>query len=161
MPDQLPILAKLREDLAAMRRELSKDLPRQLEEARAHGDISENAEYEAAKERQGILTARVALLERRIGELSRYSLTSIPSDRAGYGSLVEVEDAASGDRSVYQLVFPEEAELASGHVSIGSPIGQALLNRRQGDEVRVQTPSGLRVLEVVGLTTFHARREDR
>jgi transcription elongation factor GreA len=161
VPEQLAIIARLREELATMRRELSKDLPKQLEEARAHGDISENAEYEAAKERQGILTARIAQLERRIGELSRYSVTSIPTDRAGYGSLIEVEDLTSGDRSTYELVFPEEAEPTAGHVSISSPIGQALLNRREGDEVRVQTPSGQRSLEVISLTTIHARKEDR
>ena len=157
MPEQLPIVERLQQDLAELRRELSKDIPKLLEEARAHGDLSENAEYEATKERQGMLHARIAQMERRLGELARYSRASIPDDKAGYGSCVEVEDLENGNRMVYELVFPEEAEPSKGHVSVGSPIGQALLGRREGDEVRVQTPSGRRSLEIIGITTIHKR----
>jgi len=157
MADQLPIIERLQSELAEFRRELSKDIPKQLEEARAHGDLSENAEYEAAKERQGILQARIGQLEQRLGELSRYSKSSIPGDKIGYGSRVEVADIESGDRVVYEVVFPEEAEPAKGHVSISSPIGQALLNRREGEEVRVKTPGGLRVFEILVVVTIHER----
>jgi len=157
MADQLPIIERLQAELAEFRRELSKDIPKMLEEARAHGDLSENAEYEAAKERQGILHARIGQLEQRLGELSRYSRSSIPADKVGYGSRVEVADIENGGRTSYEIVFPEEAEPAKGHVSISSPIGQALLNRKEGDEVRVKTPGGLRVFEILVVATIHER----
>jgi len=157
MADQLPIIERLQSELAEYRRELSKDIPKMLEEARAHGDLSENAEYEAAKERQGVLHARIGQLEQRLNELSRFSKSSIPNDRIGYGSLIQVADVDSGDRVTYEIVFPEEAEPAQGHVSISSPIGQALLNRREGEEVRVGTPSGLRTFEILAIETIHDR----
>lgn len=142
-----------------LKRELAIDIPRQLEQARAHGDLRENAEYHATKERQGILHARIGQIETRLGELSLYTRSSIPSDRAGYGSRVVVEDLQSGERIAYRLVFPEEADPAKGNVSMSSPIGRALLNRRAGDEVVVTMPAGRRTLEILELFTIHA--EDR
>ncbi|RMD85994.1 MAG: transcription elongation factor GreA [Candidatus Dadabacteria bacterium] len=158
MAGPLPIIERLQRELAELRRELSVELPKQLEEARAHGDISENAEYEAAKERQGVLRARIAQLEQRIRELSMYTSSSIRRDVAGYGSRVEVEDLETGERVVYELVFPEEADPGSGRVSMASPLGQALLHRRVGDEVSVRVPSGKRTFEIVGLETIHDRQ---
>ena len=155
MADQLPIVERLQVELAEFKRELLQDIPRLLEEARAHGDLKENAEYHATKERQGILHARVGQLEHRIGELSLYSIASIPRDRAGYGSHVTVEDLGSGETVVYHLVFPEEADPGKGQVSLNSPVGQAFINKREGDEVNVQTPAGRRMFEIVELTTFH------
>ncbi|RMF22829.1 MAG: transcription elongation factor GreA [Deltaproteobacteria bacterium] len=157
MGETLPIIEKLQRELAELQRELSVELPKQLEEARAHGDISENAEYEAAKERQGVLQARIGRLQERIRELSMYSRSSIKEGVAGYGSHLEVEDVESGERFHYELVFPEEADPEAGRVSIGSPLGQALLHRREGDEVTVRTPAGKRILEIVSLSTIHER----
>ena len=160
MADSLPIIERLQAELAELTRELSIELPKDLERARAHGDISENAEYEAAKERQGVLHARVARLEERIRELSMFSRASIRRGVVGYGSRVEVEDVDNGDSFLYELVFPEEADPAHGRVSIASPLGQALLHRREGDEVTVNSPSGRRALEVLSLTTIHERSDD-
>jgi len=155
MAEQLPIVERLQKELTELKRELKQDIPKALEEARAHGDLKENAEYHAAKERQGMLSARVGQLTARVAELSLYSKASIPRDKAGYGSEVTVEDLDSGEERVYRLVFPEEADPGVGQVSIGSPIGQALLHRREGDEVKVRTPTGLNSLEVTGLKTIH------
>jgi transcription elongation factor GreA len=155
MTRQLPIIERLQQERATLNRELSIDLPKQIEQARAHGDLRENAEYHAAKERQGMLAARIGQIDARLAELSMYSPSSIPKDRAGYGSRVSVEDAQSGEQLLYHLVFPEEADPQKGMVSLSSPIGRALLNRKPGDEVVVTTPSGRRTLEILELTTIH------
>jgi len=138
-----------------LKRELAIDIPKLLEQARAHGDLRENAEYHATKERQGMLHARIGQIETRLGELSLYTRSSIPNDRAGYGSRVVVADAHSGERITYRLVFPEEADPAKGNVSMSSPIGRSLLNRRPGDEVIVTMPAGRRTLEILELVTIH------
>ena len=155
MSRQLPIIERLQQERATLNRELTIDLPKQIEQARAHGDIKENAEFHAAKERQGMLQARIGQLDSRIAELSMFTPASIPKDRAGYGSHVSAEDTQSGERVVYHLVFPEEADPQKGRVSLSSPIGRAFINRRPGDEVVVTTPSGRRTFEILGLTTIH------
>jgi transcription elongation factor GreA len=155
MSRDLPIIARLQAELAALKRELSVDIPKLLEQARAHGDLRENAEYHATKERQGMLHARIGQIENRIGELSMFSRASIPNGRAGYGSRLEVEDTSSGERTSYWLVFPEEADPAKGKVSLSSPIGRAFLNRTPGDEVVVTTPNGRRTFEILELATIH------
>ena len=157
MPSELPIVAKLKAEKTEFQRELNVEIPRLLEEARAHGDLSENAEYDAAKDRQGILMARIGHLTERLAALSRYDISSIPTDVIGYGSRVEVEDCDSGDQAVYEVVFPEEADPPKGLVSMAAPLGQALLEKQAGDEVTVQLPSGSRTLAVLSVTTFHER----
>ena len=152
---QLPIIERLKREVADLQYELSHRLPAKLEEARAHGDLRENAEYHAAKERQGILRARIDQLQSRIRELSVYDLSRIPRDRISYGTRVTLEDVDSGDSVEYRVVFPEEVDGASGLVSIGSPIGKALLNRAEGDEVTVVTPGGRKSYLVVSVTTLH------
>lgn len=152
---ELPIVRRLKRELERLEYELSRELPARLEEARAHGDLRENAEYDAAKNRQGVLHARVRQTRERIRELSVYSLEKIPRDRVAYGSRVRVEDLDSGEELEYRLVFPEEVDGAAGDVSMGSPVGRALLNRREGDEVQVQTPKGRRTYAIVGLVTIH------
>lgn len=152
---ELPIVAKLKAELAELQQELSQELPKRLEEARAHGDLRENAEYEAAKNRQGLVRARMSQIRERLAELALYDRARIPRDRASYGSRVRVEDAETGEEAEYHLVFPEEVERGTPTISIGSPIGQALLNRTVGDEVTVQTPSGRRNMEIVDLATLH------
>ena len=107
-----------------------------------------------------MLAARIGQIDGRLAELSMYSPSSIPKDRAGYGSRISVEDTQSGERVLYHLVFPEEADPQKGKVSLSSPIGRALLNRRPGDEVVVTTPSGRRTLEILELTTIHEQASD-
>ena len=157
MSDQLPIVAKIQEEVAELKRELQVDLPKQLEEARAHGDLKENAEYHAAKDRQGMLNARIGQLQGRLSELSLFTMSSIPRDSIGYGSQVELEDIDSGEELSYELVFSEEANPENGRISINSPIGKALLRKKAGDEGLVQTPKGKRTFEVLSFTTIHER----
>ena len=160
MAKRLPIIERIERDLAELKRELSIELPRQLEEARAHGDLKENAEYHAAKERQGMLNARIAALEDRLARLSMYSIASIPKGVVGYGSRIEIEDAESGESFSYELVFAEESDPARGLISISSPTGQAMLRREIGHQVTVVTPSGKRSYEIVDLVTIHERIEE-
>jgi len=160
MGKKLPIIEKIERELAELKRELSIDLPRQLEEARAHGDLKENAEYHAAKERQGMLNARIGALEDRLARLSMYSLASIPKGVVGYGSRVQIEDADSGESFHYELVFAEESDPTRGLISISSPTGQAILRREVGHQVTVITPSGKRSYEIIDIVTIHERLED-
>jgi transcription elongation factor GreA len=152
---ELPVLARLKKELAELKHELTFKLPKELETARAHGDLSENAEYEAAKHRQDFVRSRIAQLEGRVRELSMYNISSIPHDVVAYGSRVIVEDADSGESTTYDIVFPEEVDAAKGQISLSSPIGRALLSKSVGDEVEVHTPSGKRTYQIVELTTFH------
>jgi transcription elongation factor GreA len=154
---KLKIVEKLQAELAALRRELNIELPKIIEEARGHGDLKENAEYHAAKEKQGMVSARVGNLEARIKELSMYNMSSIPKGVVGYGSIVELEDLDSGDTITYEMVFAEETDLDAGKISLSSPVGQALLKRVEGDEVNIQLPNGRKKYQVVSLTTIHER----
>ena len=153
----LPVITRLKKELADLKYELTVKLPKELETARAHGDLSENAEWEAAKARQDYVRSRIGLLEGRVRELSMYNVSSIPHDVVAYGSRVTVEDDA-GESIAYEIVFPEEVDAAKGQISLSSPIGRALLNRAIGDEVEVHTPSGKRTYQIVELLTLHDRR---
>lgn len=155
----LPIFQRLKKELAELQYELSHELPKELEEARAHGDLSENAEYEAAKARQELVQIRISQIGGRIRELSMYTIASIPQGVAAYGSRVTVEDLEEEEELVYHLVFPEEAEVAEGRISLGSPLGRALLNRSVGDEIEVHTPKGKRRYQIVDLITIHEKGE--
>jgi transcription elongation factor GreA len=150
----LPVIARLKKELADLKYELTVKLPKELETARAHGDLSENAEWEAAKARQDYVRSRIGLLEGRVRELSMYNVSSIPHDVVAYGSRVTVEDD-TGESIAYEIVFPEEVDAAKGQISLSSPIGRALLNRAIGDEVEVHTPSGKRTYQIVELLTLH------
>ncbi|MFI5365374.1 MAG: transcription elongation factor GreA [Candidatus Binatia bacterium] len=154
---ELPVLQKLKKELADLQYELSHKLPKDLEEARAHGDLSENAEYEAAKHRQEFVRARIGQIQGRIRELSLYNIQSIPLGVVAYGSRVTVEDLDEGQSQVYEIVFPEEVNAAAGQISLSSPIGRALLNKTVGDEVEVQTPRGKRSYQITELITLHQR----
>jgi transcription elongation factor GreA len=156
---ELPVLAKLKKELADLKYELTFELPKELAAAAAHGDLSENAEYEAAKHRQDFVRSRIAQLEGRVRELSMYTVASIPQGVVGYGSRVKLVDADSDDDAAvdYQIVFPEEVDAARGQISLSSPIGRALMSKTVGDEVEVQTPSGRRTYQIVELVTFHER----
>jgi len=157
---ELPVLTRLKRELADLKHELTFKLPKELEAARAHGDLSENAEYEAAKNRQDFVRSRIAQLEGRVRELSMYNISSIPNDVVAYGSRVTVEDD-KGEAIVYEIVFPEEVDAANGRISLSSPIGRALLNKTVGDEVVVQTPSGKRTYEIIELVTLPQLQAER
>ena len=150
---ELPVLTRLKRELAELKHELTFKLPKELETARAHGDLSENAEYEAAKNRQDFVRSRIAQLEGRVRELSMYNISSIPNDVVAYGSRVTVEDD-SGQSIAYEIVFPEEVDAAKGQISLSSPIGRALISKTVGDEVVVQTPSGKRSYQIIELVTL-------
>jgi transcription elongation factor GreA len=157
---ELPVLARLKKELAELKHELTSKLPKELAAAAAHGDLSENAEYEAAKNRQDFVRSRIGQLEGRVRELSMYNVSSIPHDVVAYGSRVTVEDGDSGESTVYTIVFPEEVDAAKGQISLSSPIGRALLNKVVGDEVEVSTPSGKRSYEIVELVTLHELQDE-
>jgi len=146
---------KLEEEIAALDMELRVDLPREIAKARAHGDLSENAEYHAAKERQGMVNARLGQLRARLRELSMIDFSRIPRDRAGLGSSVTVFDLQKDEEVVYKLVTSEDANVAEGRISTTSPIGRALLGKQVGDSVKVQIPGGMREMEILKLLTIH------
>jgi transcription elongation factor GreA len=152
---ELPIVKRLKRDLEELYHELNVRIPKDLQEAAAHGDLSENAEYEAARSRQDFIRARIAQLEDRLRQLSLYNLSSIPHEVVAYGSRVKLEDVDLGEVIEYQIVFPEEVDPAAGHISLHSPIGQALLRKTVGDEVEVITPQGKRCYQIVDLLTLH------
>jgi len=149
------IKKRLQVEIDTLQHELSIELPKELAKARAHGDLSENAEYKFAKERQGYVNARITQLKKRMGDLGMLNLNNIPKDRAGYGSRIVVLDTERDVKIEYKLVSTEEADAEKGLISTTSPIGKALLNRQVGDEVQVTTPAGKKELEVVGLVTIH------
>ena len=148
------IIKRFNEEIAALERELKLELPKEIQRARELGDLRENAEYKAAKERQEIVNARIAMLKRRVSEISLINLDRIPRDRAGFGSTVHLRDG-NGDTIIYQLVMPEDADAEKGMISTSSPIGRAILNKEEGDEIKVTTPSGNRRFELVKLVTIH------
>jgi transcription elongation factor GreA len=146
---------KLEEEIAALENELRIQLPREIAKARAHGDLSENAEYHAAKERQGMVNARLGQLRGRLRELSMVDMTRIPRDRVGLGSSVTVLDLQKEEEITYQLVTSEEADVAQGRISTTSPIGRGLLGKKVGETVKVQIPGGIRDMEIIQLVTIH------
>jgi transcription elongation factor GreA len=149
------ILQKLEEQIKALEYELHNELPREIKKAREHGDLSENAEYKAAKERQEIVRARLTQLQKRLAELSMVDWSKIPRDAVGLGSTVVLYDFQAGTEVSYRLVTAEEANVANGAISTTSPIGRGLLGKQVGDEVDIRTPAGARKFEILRLTTIH------
>jgi transcription elongation factor GreA len=148
------LIKRFEDEIASLERELKLDLPKEIRRAREHGDLSENAEYAAAKERQRLLEARVGMLKKRVAEIALINVDRIPTDRAGFGSRLHVVES-TGERLVFQLVMPEEADAGKGLISTTSPIGRAFLNKEPGDTVKVVTPGGVRQFEIVKLVTIH------
>jgi|SRR5579883_3112070 transcription elongation factor GreA len=146
---------KLQEEIAALEYELRNELPKEILRARAHGDLSENAEYHAAKERQAWVNARLGQLQARLREVSMIDVSRIPRDRVGLGSQVVVLDLDKDEQQTYTLVTSEEADANRGKISTSSPIGRALLGKKVGDSVRVQIPDGVRQMEILSLRTIH------
>ncbi len=146
---------KLQEEIAALEHEFRSELPKEILRARELGDLSENAEYHAAKERQGLVNARLGQLKARLGELSMIDLSRVPADRIGFGSTVVVYDITKAEQLTYRLVTSEETDVKQGLISTSSPIGRGLLNKKVGDEVKIIVPGGTLEYEVVRLTTIH------
>src|ERR1044071_1347202 len=149
------IKKKLQDEIAALEYELRNELPKEILKARAHGDLSENAEYHAAKDRQGFVNARLNQLKKRLAEISMIDFTKIPQGKVGLGSTVVVLDSKREEEVTYNLVTSEEADAANGKISTTSPIGRSLLGKEVGDVVRVQSPGGVKELEILKLTTIH------
>jgi len=149
------IRKKLQEELNGIEHELRVELPKEILRAREHGDLSENAEYKAAKERQAYLEGKKANLQARLASLSLINLDKIPHDRVAYGSRVVLYDLNSDKEVNYTLVSPEESDIQKGLISITSPIGRSLLGKSAGEEVTIVTPSGQRDYEIRSLTTIH------
>ncbi|MBI4903747.1 MAG: transcription elongation factor GreA [Acidobacteria bacterium] len=146
---------KLQEEIVALEYELRNELPKEILKARGHGDLSENAEYHAAKERQRLVDSRLAQLKGRLRELSMVDMTKIPRDRIGLGSTVVLLDLQKDIKITYKLVTSEEADVNNGRISTSSPIGKGLLGKKVGDEIKIAIPGGLKEVEVLELSTIH------
>ena len=154
------ILKKLDKQLAESQKELQVDIPEALKIAREHGDLSENAEYKAAKERQTFLQARVSLLQKRISDVTSLDIQRIPKDRSGLGSTLFLNDLETGKEKTYRLVFPEDVDPEAGKISASSPIGRAPMGKQEGDEVIVSLPEQKLEYEVMRVITIHGNLED-
>ena len=152
---RLPILDKLDNDLKESQRELQVDIPKAILTAREHGDLSENAEFKAAKERQMFLEARISLLQKRISDIMAINVNQIPKDRSGLGSTLKLKALDSGKETVYQLVFPEEVNPDEGKISAASPVGRSLVGKQEGDEVTIPLPDNRIEYQVLKVTTIH------
>jgi transcription elongation factor GreA len=149
------IKRKLQDEINALEHELVHELPKEIKKAAALGDLSENAEYHMAKQRQEFVKARVRQLGKRLADLSMVNMNNIPKDKVGLGSTVKVYDNTKNEEIEYNIVTSEESDVATGKISTTSPIGRALLNKKVGDSAMVVTPNGSRELEILKLTTIH------
>jgi transcription elongation factor GreA len=152
---QEQIKKKLQDEMNTLEHELNHELPKELKKAVALGDLSENAEYHMAKQRQEFVKARLRQLGRRLADLSLINMNNIPKDKIGLGSTVRVYDNDKNEEVKFQLVTSEESDVAAGKISTTSPIGRALLNKKVGDTAVIITPNGKREMEVLSLTTIH------
>ena len=150
---------KLQKELDGLEEELHFKLPKEIQKAREFGDLRENAEYKAAMERQSIVRTRIMQLRQRLGEVESIDLSKIPTDKVAYGSSVVLFDLEKEEKLSYRLVTSEESDPENGLISTVSPIGQALMGREEGDEVKVKTPTGVRNFEISRLTTIHEQGE--
>jgi transcription elongation factor GreA len=149
------IKKKLQEEMNTLEHELSHELPKELKKAVALGDLSENAEYHMAKQRQEFVKARLRQLGRRLADLSLINMDNIPKDKVGLGSTVRVFDTTKNEEVEYKLVTSEESDVTVGKISTSSPIGRALLNKKVGETAIFVTPNGKREMEVLKLSTIH------
>jgi transcription elongation factor GreA len=151
----IDIKKKLVDEVASLEHELRSELPKEILRARELGDLSENAEYHAAKERQGYVNARIGQLKMRLQVMSMADMTKIPVDRIGLGSEVVVLDTKKEEEITYKLVTSEEADAPNGMISTSSPIGKGLLNKQVGDEVQIVIPGGTKNFEILKVKTIH------
>jgi len=157
MTDQ--IKRKLQEEMNVLEHELVHELPKEIKKAAALGDLSENAEYHMAKQRQEFVKARLRQLGARMAELALINMDNIPKDKVGLGSTVRVYDTSKNSEVEYKLVTSEESDVTVGKISTSSPIGRALLNKKVGDSAVVVTPNGNREMEILSLSTIHEQTE--
>ena len=148
------LLKRFEDEIATLEKELKTELPKEIQRARELGDLRENAEYKAAKERQEYVNARIGMLRKRVSEISLLNLDRIPHGKAAFGSTLTLKEA-TGSTLVFQLVMPEDADGEKGWISTASPIGRALMGKEEGDEVKVPTPAGVRTFEILNLATIH------
>ncbi|MEO8070014.1 MAG: transcription elongation factor GreA [Acidobacteriota bacterium] len=151
------LIKRFEDEITVLERELTHELPKEIQRARELGDLRENAEYSAAKERQRLVESRVSMLRTRVAQIQLMNLDRIPKDRAGFGSKLTLRE--NGRQFVYELVMPEDADPDKGFVSIASPIGRSLVGKAEGDEVVTTTPAGEREFEIVKLVTVHHEEE--
>jgi transcription elongation factor GreA len=147
------LIKRFEDEIVQLDRELTQELPKEIKRARELGDLRENAEYHAAKERQRFVEARISMLRQRVSEIQLMNLDKIPKDRAGYGSKLTISE--NGRQVAYELVMPEDADPERGLISVASPIGRALVGKEEGDEVEAPTPAGVRRFEILKLVTIH------
>ena len=147
------LIKRFETEIAALERELTQELPKEIQRARELGDLRENAEYAAAKERQRFVEARVSMLKKRVSEVQLMNMDRIPADRAGFGSKLTIRE--NGRMFTYELVMPEDSNPDKGMISVASPVGRAFVGKEAGDEVDVSTPAGQRSFEIVKLVTIH------
>ncbi|MBI2681835.1 MAG: transcription elongation factor GreA [Acidobacteriales bacterium] len=157
MPEK--IRKKLEEEIKLLEHELQHELPKEIKKAVAMGDLSENAEYHMAKQRQEFVNARLGQLKKRVSELAMVNLSNIPRDRAAFGSTIRVYDNSKDEEIEYKLVTSEESDVTKGLISTTSPIGRSLIGKKVGDTATVVTPNGKRELEVLSLSTIHEEEE--
>jgi len=151
------LIKRFEVEIAALERELTQELPKEIQRARELGDLRENAEYQAAKERQRFVEARVSMLKKRVSEIQLMNMDRIPADRAGFGSKLTIRE--NGKTFTYELVMPEDSDPDKGLISVASPVGRAFVGKEEGDEVEAPTPSGRRSFEIVKLITIHDETE--
>jgi len=149
------LIERLKEKLAGYEREFRVEVPERIRHARELGDLRESGEYETAKDRQGFLQAQISHLQKRISELSNIDLSQVPRDRVAFGATIYLEDEQSGEEKVYRLVAAQEVDTAKGWISAGSPVGQALIGKREGDSVVIRVPSGTSRYSIARLVTLH------
>jgi len=147
------LIKRFEDEIAVLERELTQELPKEIKRARELGDLRENAEYQAAKERQRFVESRISMLRTRVSQIQLMNLDRIPTDRAGFGSRLTLRE--NGKEIVFELVMPEDASPERGLISVASPIGRALVGKEAGDHVTAPTPSGQRRFEVLKLVTIH------
>ncbi len=158
---RLPILDKLDKELETTKKELKVDIPQALRTAMEHGDLSENAEFKAAKERQMYLETRMSQLQKRISDVTSLNINQIPRDRTGLGSTILLKDLDSGEEKKFHLVFPEEVNPDHGKISAASPIGRFLMGKQEGDEITISLPNQTNEYEVLQVTTIHEALENQ
>ena len=155
------VMGKLEDELKLLEHEFRVQLPKEIGDAVAMGDLRENAEYHAARERQNFVKARITQLRSRLSSLASLTLDRIPTDKAGLGSRLTLLDLASDEEVTYELVIPEVADLEHGRLSIASPIGRSLAGSAEGDEVTVEIPAGKKRFEVLELRTLHDLKKEK
>ncbi len=157
----MDIKKKLEAEITLIEYELKNELPKELKKAVALGDLSENAEYQSAKQRQEILNAKLGQLRKRLAGVAMINFDKIPKDRVSYGSTVVVYDVQKSTEISYRLVSTEESNIKKGLISTTSPIGRGLLNKKEGDLAKANTPAGIKEFEILKLTTFHNQKKNK